>query len=59
MTAARASTHLTTPGAQITHKVLDNTGSPPGAGTLFGLAIDPYWRIFFVDDGSNTLSLLH
>jgi len=51
----------TTPqGAQVATKVLDNTGSPPGAGTLFGLAITPNGSgIYFVDDGSNTLNLLH
>jgi hypothetical protein len=51
----------TTPrGAQIAVKTVDSTGSPPGAGTLFGLAIMPGVRgVFFVDDGSNTLNLLH
>jgi hypothetical protein len=36
---------------------LDTTGSPPGAGTLFGLAVAP-GGLYFVDDGSNTLNLL-
>jgi hypothetical protein len=36
---------------------LDTTGSPPGAGTLFGLAVAP-GGVYFVDDGSNTLNLL-
>jgi hypothetical protein len=51
----------TTPGGrQIAVTVLDNTGSPPGAGTLFGLAVKPFGTgIYFVDDGSNTLNLLH
>ena len=51
----------TTPfGAQIATRQLDNTGSPPGAGTLFGLAVaqDPR-GVYYVDDGSNTLNLLH
>ena len=50
----------TTPfGAQIAVKALDNTGSPPGAGTLFGLAIAPHGTgVYFVDDGTNTLNLL-
>jgi hypothetical protein len=31
-----------------------------GAGTLFGLAIAPGGEgIYFVDDGNNTLNLLH
>ena len=47
-------------GAQINTVLLDNTGGPPpGAGTLFGLALDPAVGIYFVDDGSNTLNLLH
>jgi hypothetical protein len=51
----------TTPGgAQVAVKLVDNTGSPPGAGTLFGLAIVPDGSgVYFVDDGSNTLNLLH
>jgi hypothetical protein len=50
----------TTPcGAQIAIKALDTTGSPPGAGTLFGLAVAPYGTgVYFVDDGTNTLNLL-
>ena len=51
----------TTPnGAQVAKKLVDNTGSPPGAGTLFGLAVVPGGSgVYFVDDGSNTLNLLH
>lgn len=51
----------TTPfGAQVAAKLVDNTGSPPGAGTLFGLAVVPDGSgVYFVDDGSNTLNLLH
>lgn len=51
----------TTPGgAQIVKKLVDSTGNPPGAGTLFGLAVVPGGRgVYFVDDGSNTLNLLH
>ncbi len=51
-------TEITPEGVQIAHTVLDNTGTPPGAGTLFGLAIDPAMGTFFVDDGSNTLNVL-
>jgi hypothetical protein len=51
----------TTPaGAQIDVKTLDSSGSPPGAGTLFGLAVVPGGNgVYFVDDGTNTLNLLH
>jgi len=51
---------ITPDGAQVAKLQLDNTGGPPpGAGTLFGLAFDPIEGISFVDDGSNTLNLLH
>ena len=51
----------TTPqGVQVAVKTLDATGSPPGAGTLFGLAIVPDRPgVYFVNDGSNTLNLFH
>src|SRR5262249_40164475 len=51
----------TTPrGRQIDTKLLDDTGTPPGAGALFGLAIVPGGQgVYFVDDASNTLNLLH
>jgi hypothetical protein len=54
----------TTPsGRQIAVKTLDNTPVPPGPrgnGTLFGLAPTPDGRgLYFVDDGSNTLNVLH
>ena len=50
----------TTPrGIQVSTTVLDNTGNPPGAGTLFGLTDVPGQGVYFVDDGSNTLNLLH
>jgi hypothetical protein len=52
-------TEITPAGTQIAHEQLDGTGSPPGAGTLFGLVFDPFKGIYFVDDGSNTLNLLH
>lgn len=49
----------TTPGgSQITVKNIDTSGA--GAGTLFGLAITPDRKgVVFVDDGDNTLDLLH
>ncbi len=53
-------TEITRQGDQINKTLLDNTGGPPpGAGTLFGLALDQTAGIYFVDDGSNTLNLLH
>jgi hypothetical protein len=49
----------TTPGGkQIARKLVDNTGGT-GAGCLFGLAIAPNPGVYFVDDCSNTLDLLH
>jgi hypothetical protein len=44
--------------AQVAKKLVDNTGMPPGAGTLFGLVAFSS-SVYFVDDGSNTLNLLH
>lgn len=53
-------TEITQQGRQIAKKLLDNTGGPPpGAGTLFGLVFDPKVGVYFVDDGTNTLNLLH
>jgi hypothetical protein len=50
-------------GKQVAVKVLDNTkvsGEPNGNGTLFGLAVVPGGTgVYLVDDGSNTLDLLH
>ncbi len=44
-------------GTQIERDLIDNTGSPPGNGTLFGLVSVPGAGVYFVDDGSNTLNL--
>jgi hypothetical protein len=51
----------TTPaGAQVATALLDDTGSPPGAGALFGLAVAPYGSgVYYVDDNANDLQLLH
>ena len=47
-------------GAQIATRQLDSSGSPPGAGALFGLAVKPGHRaVYYVDDATNTLNLLH
>jgi len=50
----------TTPaGQQIAKRLLDNTGTPPGAGCLFGLQVAPGGAgVYFVDDCFNTLRLL-
>ena len=43
-------------GHQVAKRLLDSTG----AGTLFGLAVAPGGHgLYFVDDGSNNLQLLH
>lgn len=45
-------------GNQVFVKLLDNTGNPPGAGALFGLAHVQGKGLYFVDDVTNTLNLL-
>jgi hypothetical protein len=51
----------TTPaGDQVARHLLDSSGSPPGAGALFGLAVAPDAAgVYYVDDATNTLNLLH
>jgi len=51
----------TTPsGTQVAKKFLDKSGSPPGSGALFGLALTPdNSGLYYVDDAVNTLRLLH
>jgi hypothetical protein len=53
----------TASGNQVAVKTLDDTPAPPGAngnGTLFGLAVaSDADGVYFVDDGTNTLNLLH
>jgi hypothetical protein len=53
----------TTAGTEFAPVNLDTTAAPPadpGAGSLFGLAIAPNGAgVYFVDDLSNTLNLLH
>lgn len=51
----------TTPhGAQVAMFPLDSSGSPAGAGALFGLAVKPDGAgVYYVDDATNTLNLLH
>jgi hypothetical protein len=51
----------TTPwGDQVAARFLDRSGSPPGAGALFGLAVAAGGHgLYFVDDATNKLDLLH
>jgi hypothetical protein len=59
----------TTPGGkQVANHLLDSSvpspqttpPTPPGAGALFGLAVAPYGAgVYYVDDATNTLNLLH
>lgn len=47
----------TADGDQILTTLLDNSGTPPGAGALFGLVPVPGQGLYYVDDASNTLNL--
>jgi hypothetical protein len=58
----------TTGGKQVAVRLLDSSvpspqttpPTPPGAGALFGLAVAPYGAgVYYVDDATNTLGLLH
>lgn len=45
-------------GAQLEWPTVDTSGSPAGAGALFGLAIQPGGKgVYFVDDVTNTLDI--
>jgi hypothetical protein len=51
---------ITPAGAQVATKTLDTSGSPRGSGALFGAAVAPAGTsLYFVDDATNTLDLLH
>jgi DNA-binding beta-propeller fold protein YncE len=52
-------TEITPGGRQAAKAQLDSSGSPPGAGALFGLVFDAAHGLYYVDDASNTLNLLH
>jgi hypothetical protein len=52
-------TEITAEGTQIAKTRLDNSGSPAGAGALFGLTFESGRGVVFVDDATNTLNLLH
>lgn len=45
-------------GDQPQWPTIDSSGSPPGAGALFGLAVQPGGKgVYFVDDATNTLDI--
>jgi hypothetical protein len=49
---------ITAPGgAMVSRGLLDKSGTPPGAGALFGL-VAAHQGLYFVDDATNTLNLL-
>ena len=51
---------ITPSGHQVATAQLDSSGSPAGAGALFGLAVAPGGHgVYYVDDAANTLRLLH
>lgn len=51
---------LTTSGTQLSARFVDVSHIKGGAGDLFGLAIAPGGLgVYYVDDGNNTLNLLH
>ena len=51
---------VTPNGAVVAVKWLDKSGTPPGAGALFGLAVAPSGSaLYFVDDATNTLDVIH
>jgi DNA-binding beta-propeller fold protein YncE len=51
-------TEITQQGPQIAKTQLDKSGTPPGAGALFGLIYEQGRGVVFVDDATNTLNLL-
>jgi hypothetical protein len=47
-------------GQLIDKRTLNSSGTPPGAGALFGLAVAPHGHgLYYVDDATNRLRLLH
>jgi hypothetical protein len=46
-------------GEQLDKVLLDSSGTPPGAGALFGLIFVQDIGIYYVDDATNTLNLFH
>jgi hypothetical protein len=52
-------TEISPHGKQLAKVLLDSNGNPPGNGALFGLVFDPLAGVYFVDDVTNTMNLLH
>ncbi|MCU1296354.1 MAG: hypothetical protein JWO91_632 [Acidobacteriaceae bacterium] len=50
-------TRITPTGQQVSKTLLDSSGTPPGAGALFGLVDVRGQRLYYVDDATNTLNL--
>jgi hypothetical protein len=51
---------ITPGGVQVATRQLDSSGSPAGAGALFGLVVKGQGQgIYYVDDATNKLRLLH
>jgi sugar lactone lactonase YvrE len=51
---------ITPGGVQLATRQLDSSGSPRGAGALFGLVVKQRGPgVYYVDDATNTLRLLH
>jgi DNA-binding beta-propeller fold protein YncE len=49
----------TATGGQPEWPTVDSSGSPAGAGALFGLVVQPGGKgVYFVDDATNTLDIL-
>ncbi len=48
---------FSTSGWQQEQKLLDDNGTPPGSGALFGLVHVPGQGLYYVDDATNTLNL--
>ena len=48
---------VTPGGHQVATLLADSSGSPPGAGALFGLVVAD-GKLYFVDDATNTLNVL-
>lgn len=49
---------ITPDGGQVDLRRVDSAGHPPGAGDLFGV-FAVRGAVYFVDDGTNTLNVLH
>ncbi|MFZ0815413.1 MAG: hypothetical protein WAM78_07830 [Candidatus Sulfotelmatobacter sp.] len=50
---------ITPDGDQLRENLLDDNGTPPGAGALFGLVPVMGQGLYYVDDATNTLNLFN